>query len=112
MSGTERRERYEAAVKSVLPMTSGMACSVIADAVMEIADAELASANGQIEARRIELLWVNERHAADRTATRAAALREAVAELKRDALGVIPRLLRMADEAQHPTTPDEQDPHA
>lgn len=43
--------------------------------------------------------------AADRAAVRAAALREAVVEMKRDALGVIPRLLRMADEAQEGDDP-------
>jgi hypothetical protein len=35
-------------------------------------------------------------------AIRAAALRDAVAELKHNALGAIPRLLRMADEAEQP----------
>lgn len=41
-------------------------------------------------------------------AIRAAAFREAVAEMKRDALGVIPRLLRMADEAESGCDHDSQ----
>lgn len=74
----ERRDRYAKAIAGTALRPPFPHCLAMADAVLAVADAEQAD-------------------------TRAAALREAVEEMKRDALGVIPRLLRMADEAEAQT---------
>ncbi|AZM51804.1 hypothetical protein DMA15_03730 [Streptomyces sp. WAC 01529] len=81
-----------------------------AHAVMALADAELESANGQIEARRIELLRVNERYAEESARVRA------VADAIDTEMRTEPDTQRAA--MQHEAVIrinaalDEQDPHA